>query len=333
MKLYHHIVYMSLICISIASACASAGDRDGAFRKCVLRCAGPTGCANATSGASATTHGPCPLPLCQSSGTWTLKILGWDCPADCKYHCMHALESLRESQGLHARKYHGKWPFLRIAGMQEIVSVFMSLGNLFAHVTGMRQFLRNSQAEGLRYYGVLWKAYILVSLVAWVASAVFHARDTFLTERLDYIAAFATVMTGFAASVIRCFRIHRRTWQMIAGAGCFAVWLGHMYYMLRIKFDYGWNMQLCVALGLIQAVLWVSWSQISQHPARGLLLTFVLAVNGAMLFELLDFQPVWGIIDAHSVWHALTIAITPLWYRFMITDTASLAESGASKTR
>lgn len=52
-------------------------------------------------------------------------------------------------------------------------------------------------------------AYIGVSVWTWVASAVFHARDTPLTERLDYMAAFATVVTGFAVSVIRCFGMSR----------------------------------------------------------------------------------------------------------------------------
>lgn len=46
------------------------------------------------------------------------------------------------------------------------------------------------------------------------------------------------------------------------------MWSVHMFYMLRIKFDYGWNMQLCVTLGLLQALLWISWSQLSRHPAR-----------------------------------------------------------------
>lgn len=79
----------------------------------------------------------------------------------------------------------------------------------------------------------------------------------------------------------------------------------------------------------------MGWVMYSVYPTccRGLLLTFVLAVNGAMLFELLDFKPIWGIIDAHGVWHALTIPLTPLWYRFMITDTAELAMACSSKVQ
>lgn len=72
-----------------------------------------------------------------------------------------------------------------------------------------RHRLHVTSVQGVRYYGGVWKAYILVSLCAWVASAVFHARDTFFTERLDYMAAFATVVTGLAVSVIRCFCISR----------------------------------------------------------------------------------------------------------------------------
>ena len=47
-----------------------------------------------------------------------------------------------------------------------------------------------------------------------------------------------------------------------------AVWLQHSHYMLLRKFDYGWNMQLCLALGLCQSVAWVVWAHATGHPAR-----------------------------------------------------------------
>lgn len=42
----------------------------------------------------------------------------WDCQSDCRYHCMVKRESQREALGYHPVKYHGKWPFKRIYGIQ-----------------------------------------------------------------------------------------------------------------------------------------------------------------------------------------------------------------------
>ena len=42
----------------------------------------------------------------------------WDCQTDCRYHCMLAREAEREKLGEKPVKYHGKWPFHRVYGIQ-----------------------------------------------------------------------------------------------------------------------------------------------------------------------------------------------------------------------
>lgn len=42
----------------------------------------------------------------------------WDCRSDCRYHCMLAREEEREKLGDKPVKYHGKWPFQRVYGIQ-----------------------------------------------------------------------------------------------------------------------------------------------------------------------------------------------------------------------
>lgn len=42
----------------------------------------------------------------------------WDCATDCRYHCMIAREEQREKLGDKPVKYHGKWPFRRVFGIQ-----------------------------------------------------------------------------------------------------------------------------------------------------------------------------------------------------------------------
>jgi Per1-like family len=46
-----------------------------------------------------------------------------------------------------------------------------------------------------------------------------------------------------------------------------------------------YNVKLCVALGVVQAVLWVAWALRTRHPQRRALFTFILLVNVAMLLE------------------------------------------------
>jgi hypothetical protein len=61
-------------------------------------------------------------------------------------------------------------------------------------------------------------------------------------------------------------------------------------------------------------------------------LLFVVGVNAAVLFEVLDFPPIWGLADAHSLWHALTAPITALWYRFIIKDYEHLCSAPRLKS-
>ena len=42
----------------------------------------------------------------------------WDCRSDCRYQCMLAREEEREKLGDKPVKYHGKWPFQRVYGIQ-----------------------------------------------------------------------------------------------------------------------------------------------------------------------------------------------------------------------
>ena len=46
------------------------------------------------------------------------------------------------------------------------------------------------------------------------------------------------------------------------------LWIWHLRRLLGPSIDYGFNMQLCLALGLAQSAAWVVWAQVTQHPAR-----------------------------------------------------------------
>lgn len=48
----------------------------------------------------------------------------WDCQSECRYHCMLNREKLRAEYDLPPVKYHGKWPFTRVYGIQVCLYVY-----------------------------------------------------------------------------------------------------------------------------------------------------------------------------------------------------------------
>lgn len=74
-----------------------------------------------------------------------------------------------------------------------------------------------------------------------------------------------------------------------------------------------------VVVGVIQNVMW-TWFSIEKYKKSGrawatypgLVVAWVMV---AMSLELLDFPPLWGCLDAHSLWHLGTVAPTMIWYK------------------
>jgi hypothetical protein len=99
-----------------------------------------------------------------------------------------------------------------------------------------------------------------------------------------------------------------------------AALLQHIHYMAFVKFDYGYNMSLCIAIGVTTAVAWVVWVTKTKHPGRWTLYKCMGLVHMAMLLEVLDFPPLLNMFDAHALWHAATVPLTYLWYQFMAAD-------------
>jgi post-GPI attachment to proteins factor 3 len=238
-------------------------------------------------------------------------------------------------------QFHGKWPFHRFLGMQEPASVLFSLGNLYAHYQGLNSKVRPQipASYGLRPY---YEALAYVGMASWIASAVFHTRDFDVTEKLDYFAAGASVLYGLYYAPIRLFRLDRTgspdprvlekavmqqpkkgvnsTWILpLWTLLCLSLYAAHVLYLTLWTWDYGYNMGANIAVGVVQNLLW-SWFSLRRVQQKrhfwaatpGLVVAWVML---AMSLELLDFPPIWGILDAHSLWHLGTIAPTVLWYK------------------
>lgn len=256
-----------------------------------------------------------------------LKWKRLDCQGDCHYYCMVERERERQALGNGPVKYHGKWPFRRIFGLQEPASVALSILNLAMHFHGWLSFfilvyykLPLKQNKTYYEYTTLWHIYAFLSLNSWFWSAVFHSRDVDLTEKLDYTSAVAVLGYSLIVSIMRSFHVRDEAARVMVAAPLLAFIATHILYLINYKMDYGWNMQVCVAMGVAQLLIWAIWAGITRHPSRWKLWFVVVGGGLALLLEIYDFPPYEGLLDAHALWHATTIPLTYLWWSFIRDD-------------
>ena len=114
---------------------------------------------------------------------WHDWLFSWSCRDDCSYQCMwDTVENSYRKHKLPVQQFHGKWPFIRILGVQEPASAFFSILNLLPHVYMLRKIIRTIPSDTITYR--VWVGYALVSINTWIWSTVFHTRDWDLTEKV-----------------------------------------------------------------------------------------------------------------------------------------------------
>lgn len=281
-----------------------------------------------------------------------LKLLGWDCESNCDYQCQRLITKERERKGLEIYQFHGKWPFIRVFGIQELFSTIFSIGNFIPNFWGFQLIWKHYNFEskkGSVEFANLYWAYTLVSIVsmcAWFFSTVFHLKDTWDRERLDYFFAGMTVLTGFNAVCVRFFKLYKvenDSKRRILAITCIIMYVTHVSRLL-IDWSYTYNMQANVIVGLSQNILWVylaisQFKQVSnnkvslmeniKNPEINWTLSpiaLVLTVIFGMSFELFDFSPIFELLDAHAIWHFVTIWPTVWWYPYMVKDCEGLKD-------
>lgn len=256
-----------------------------------------------------------------------LRMLQWTVKQDCQYHCMQAITNYAIDHGLKIHQYHGKWPFHRLFGIQEPASVLFSILNGLMHFKYYKIIKR--RVVDSYFLKKLYMGISVVGMNAWVWSTVFHTRDTSLTEKLDYFSAGLYILYGLYIAVIRIFYV-RGTIAWIWTIVCSILYIAHVSYLSSLtRFDYGYNMTACIVIGSIQTNLWLVWSiaqytrygKTERRPFAWMAGLSVVLVSCAMCLEIFDFPPLKGILDAHSLWHAATIPLAPLFYQFLLHDT------------
>ena len=220
-------------------------------------------------------------------------------------------------------QFHGKWPFLRFLGMQEPFSVLFSFLNFLAHRNGLAKIRDRIPSDyPLQIYYI---AFSYIGMASWVFSMIFHTRDFDVTEKLDYFAAGASVLYGLYYTPIRIFRLDeaepvvKPTLLRLWTVACAALYTAHVSYLTFWHWDYTYNMVANVVAGVVSNILWSGFSYKTYQELKkpwaawpGMIVAWIIM---AMSLELLDFAPLGGMVDAHSLWHLGTVVPTIWWYK------------------
>ncbi|KAK9768113.1 hypothetical protein K7432_001515 [Basidiobolus ranarum] len=295
-----HFVLVILLISFITYTYGSYGDRQPVFNNCVENCEQNVCAKNPT------------LPL-------SLRITLWSCLDDCKYNCMRQITDMAVETGEPIVQYYGKWPFLRLFGMQEPASVLFSILNGWGHWYHLK--IIQTRVPNGYFLKPFYYGYALIGMNAWLWSSVFHSRDTSLTEKLDYFSAALTILYGLFVAILRATHIVDRKKQAFVGVLHIIPFLLHISYLSFYKFDYGYNMKASIGIGMLHNVAWgIIALRSSGHPYRWRPIASALLLTSAMSLELFDFPPILEMVDAHALWHAATVPILVYWYTFLMED-------------
>ena len=126
------LILATVIVLFVGLCEGSEGDRQPGYQRCVNLCL------KSRNNERALYTGPKDL---------FLEVMLWSNEDDCRYVCQQEDAERRSKLNLPVVQYHGKWPFKRVLGMQELFSVVFSLGNAAPHLLRLTNSrMRNAYA-------------------------------------------------------------------------------------------------------------------------------------------------------------------------------------------
>nr|SVE80146.1 EOG090X0702 [Daphnia magna] len=290
----------------LKSVLASTGDRSQMFYSCLQDCL-----AQNCSGSSQ-----------DSQSSLILRALQWTCSDECKYFCMWPTVNWFVEAEIGVQQFYGKWPFVRIWGIQEPAATLFSILNLVGHVVMIKRFRKEVRPSAPFYRMTHYFCFICCH--AWLWSTIFHIRDVRFTEIMDYLGAFSMVLFSVYHFLSRVLAFESRSFQysLFFGIAIGFYFVYHSYTTFFVKMDYGYNMLINIAFGAVNILGWSIWcfKFYKRRPYVKQCAAFVALVAFTTLFEVLDFPPLFWVLDAHALWHLSTAPLAILWYKFLIDD-------------
>jgi hypothetical protein len=258
---------------------------------------------------------------------------------------MNDITMTRLQNNFEIYKYFGHWPFLRYFGLEEPASVLFSMLNAIPHLYNIPRWMGVKRSD---YYMRNWIVlYSFVAINAWIASTIFHMKKEENTILYDYVSALLLLCTGFFLIIRRIGKAHMSTTSIgLILTAIFGLAGYRIYLMLAFRglilFDY--HLKTCIGIAAVTTVLWVYWIVNDNVPSgsgfltrlrtcwspakkRAVLIQLWFVV--ASMFEIFDFPPLLRFLDAHSLWHALTIPLGMIFHEFWRIDQSEEDQSEA----
>lgn len=294
--------------MSITLTYSSPGDNDPFYVSCVESCKS-SNCTKDGKGFK------------EDKQPFILKMTLWYCNHECKHECMWKTVKIFNERFRKTPQFYGKWPFIRILGMQEPASVVFSLLNAFVHIKMMRKFRAKVKPGSPLFW--LWHLFFVVCLHAWLWSAIFHYRDFVFTEFLDYACSFSLLLMNLYLVSIRLLHNKVSKYALIVITVAFIMFLTkHVAYLSKRPIDYDYNIKLNVAIGTISGLSWYIWCFYNRNRQKYVwkCAVYVTISGTALALELFDRPPYFYVLDYHSLWHLATTPLGLFMYRFGIDD-------------
>jgi post-GPI attachment to proteins factor 3 len=148
---------------------------------------------------------------------------------------------------------------------------------------------------------------------------------------MDYFSAMLGLLSAVFYALHRTLGIKLLSFINVFVSVVFTTFfLGHISYLSYFRFDYGYNMKASITVAILNCSIWLIWATFNRKrmPHAWKISVTVLCLLGASLFEVFDFSPLLGIIDAHSLWHAFTIPCVTMYWDFLLEDSQYQVREG-----
>lgn len=299
----------------VGRAIGSWGDIDPWFQRCLVNC-NKRRCEELhTEEVTAVTYQP---PVVSIALT---------CQDLCTYGCIEESHLKRVKHGHPEVKYYGHWRFARYFGLEEPASSVFSVFNALPHFLHLvKSFIKPDDHSYMRNW---LRAYSLVACVAWLCSCAYHARKTKATEHFDLISALGFIVFGFFIAVRRIRGTSAQPLRIaLLFVALFVAWAVRAWHMLQGNVSFQSHMTVSIAFVVVTTLMWIGWvlhtllfvANKAEGQAKYLCLLCQVWLAFASALEIFDFPPIFGVFDAHSLWHLATIPLGFIWYRFWALD-------------
>ncbi|CAM6101653.1 unnamed protein product [Calypogeia fissa] len=276
------------------------------------------------------------------------------CTTECDYHCKLSKETEEAGFEQEAIGYRDNWCLARVMLHQEsskelyrhlaksalmpevdlglineTASAALSALNLLGNLIGLLIFLRvvhyslpsRPISRGPYYpFAGLWTIYGFLSTVYWVAQCIRHSRNMAFDEHI-YVT-LEVVLAGYALilAILRVGDMRSEQARVVVFSPTLAFLFPHLMYINLCTFDFGLNTLVCLLIGTIQHLLWITWAVIKKHPAQFQLWLITLFASLTLFFRLYDFSYLWEGLDPDTLWILSAVPLSFLWWSVARSD-------------